>query len=167
MQNDKMSTKTRTKTLSKNIVSGSLPEAQLKAQTNELSMLIEFKKKNRISSPKRRKRKKQKPLSSLIHRLFRPEIFFQDEKIKNNFLNCFNIKELIILLDVNSTFFEMIIQSECFQKYIKLRNEFIYKENIFQKIIISNNEETINYSSKNIKSTKNINSPEKKNVYKK
>ena len=161
MDNEKKSVLTKSKTLSKNMVSGSLPELQLKAQTNELSMLIDLKKKNRSPSPKRRKRKKQKPLSSLIHKLFKPEIFFANEKIKNNFLNCFNIKELIILLDVNSTFFEIIIQSECFQKYLKLRNEFIYKENIFQKILISNNEETINYTLKNKKSGKNINSPEK------
>ena len=58
-------------------------------------------------------------------------------------------------MDVNSVFFEIIVQSECFKKYINLRNEFILKENIYQKILISNNEETINYSLKNKKSIKN------------
>ena len=158
MQNEQKSVLTKSKTITK-LVIDNLPE--IKAQSNELSTFLDSKKKNRISSPKRRKRKKQKPLSNLIHRLFKPDIFFKNEKIKNNILNCFNIKELIILLDVNSTFFEIIIQTECFQKYIKLRKEFIYKENIFQKIIISNNEETINNVLKNKKNAKNINSQDK------
>ena len=159
MQNEKLSTFTKSKTISKNLNSTSNPETQNKAQINEQSLKslqIESKKKNRASSPKKRKRKRQKPISSLIRRLFRPEIFFKDDKIKSKFLNFFNIKELIILLDVNSTFFEVIFEFECFKKYLKLRNEFILKESIYEKILLSNNEEAINYSS--LKNKKN--SPE-------
>ena len=103
MQNEKS-----TITKSKNVPSGSIPELQYKFPTNEQSINQESRKKNRVGSPRKRKRRKQKPISSLIHRLFRPESFFKNEKIKTRFINFFNIKELIILLDVNSTFLKLL-----------------------------------------------------------
>ena len=63
MQNEQKSVLTKSKTITK-LVIDNLPE--IKAQSNELSTFLDSKKKNRISSPKRRKRKKQKPLSNLI-----------------------------------------------------------------------------------------------------
>ena len=162
MQNDKLSM--NIKSIQKNIISGSIVDISNKEQLNEQSVRPDSKSRQKVrnSSPKRRKRKRQKPVSCLIHRFIKSDFFFKYDKIKSKFLNCFNIKELIILMDVNSTFYVNIIQLECFKKYIKLRQEFILKENIYQKIIISNNEEKINYTLKNKKSLKNNNSPENK-----
>ena len=159
MQNEKISSIKGSKTLSKNIQSGTIPEETNKDQVLEQSLRPDSKKRNRGSSPKRRKRKKQKPVASIIHRYFKSDLLFQNEKVKTKFLYCFNIKELIILMEVNSTFYENIVQLEYFKKYIKLRSEFLLKENIYQKILVSNNEETINYALKN---KKYINIPENK-----
>ena len=147
MQNEKISSITKSKNL------GSLTDMTSKEQLNEQNIISETKSKfkKRNSSPKRRKRKKQKPVSNVIHRLFKSDFFFKDEKIRVKFLDCFNIKELIILMDINSIFYENILQLECFKKYIKLRYEFILKDNIFHKILLSNNEEAINNTLKTLK----------------
>ena len=158
MQNEKISSFRGSKTLSKNM----LPEVTNKDQTMDQSVNLDSKKKLRGSSPKRRKRKKQKPVASIIHRYFKSDLLFQNEKIKMKFLYCFNIKELIILMEVNSIFYENIVQLEYFKKYLKLRNEFLLKENLYQKILISNTEETINYALKNKKGLKGLNNLENK-----
>ena len=160
MQNEQISSFTKIKSISDNILSNAIPDITNKAQTIAQNLNTESKKKLKNAITKKRRRKKQKPISSLIHRLFRPELFFKNEKVKSYFFNYFNIKELIILMEVNSIFYEIIIQSECFKKYMQIRNEFILKENIYQKILISNKEETTNYTSKNKKTQKSNNSPE-------
>ena len=158
MQNEKLSALTKSKTLSKNILSNNIAELN-KEQTNDLtskrdSKIIK-KKRPSILSPKKRKKKKQNQNIVVIHRLFKPDLFFKNEKVKAKFINCFNIKEQIILMDVNSVFYENIYYSECFQKYLKIRSEFILKEDIYQKILLSNNDETINNTLKSKKSQKN------------
>jgi Ran GTPase-activating protein (RanGAP) involved in mRNA processing and transport len=158
MQNEKVSALTKSKTLSKNVISNNIAELN-KDQANDLTTKIDSKinKKRRpsILSPKRRKKKKQNQNIVVIHRLFKSDIFFKNEKVKSKFINCFNIKEQIILMDVNSVFYENITSSECFKKYLKIRNEFILKEDIYQKILLSNNDETINNTLKTKKTQKN------------
>lgn len=161
MQNEKLSALTKSKTLSKNVISNNIAELN-KDQLNDLTTKRDSKviKKRRpsILSPKRRKKKKQNQNIVVIHRLFKSDLFFKNEKVKSKFINCFNIKEQIILMDVNSVFYENIYSSECFQKYLKIRNEFILKEDIYQKIMISNNDETINNTLKS-KKTQKTNNP--------
>ena len=161
MQNEKLSALTKSKTLSKNVISNNIAELN-KDQVNDLTTKRDSKviKKKRpsILSPKRRKKKKQNQNIVVIHRLFKSDLFFKNEKVKSKFINCFNIKEQIILMDVNSVFYENIYSSECFQKYLKIRNEFILKEDIYQKIMISNNDETINNTLKS-KKTQKTNNP--------
>ena len=161
MQNEKLSALTKSKTLSKNVISNNIAELN-KDQVNDLTTKRDSKviKKKRpsILSPKRRKKKKQNQNIVVIHRLFKSDLFFKNEKVKSKFINCFNIKEQIILMDVNSVFYENIYLSECFQKYLKIRNEFILKEDIYQKIMLSNNDETINNTLKS-KKTQKTNNP--------
>ena len=161
MQNEKLSALTKSKTLSKNVISNNIAELN-KDQVNDLTTKRDSKviKKKRpsILSPKRRKKKKQNQNIVVIHRLFKSDLFFKNEKVKSKFINCFNIKEQIILMDLNSVFYENIYSSECFQKYLKIRNEFILKEDIYQKIMISNNDETINNTLKS-KKTQKTNNP--------
>jgi len=161
MQNEKLSALTKSKTLSKNVISNNIAELN-KDQLNDLTTKRDSKviKKRRpsILSPKRRKKKKQNQNIVVIHRLFKSDLFFKNEKVKSKFINCFNIKEQIILMDVNSVFYENIYSSECFQKYLKIRNEFILKEDIYQKIMLSNNDETINNTLKT-KKTQKTNNP--------
>ena len=164
MQNEKLSALTKSKTLSKNVLSNNIVELN-KDQVNDLTTKRDSKvnKKRRpsILSPKRRKKKKQNQNIVVIHRLFKSDLFFKNEKVKSKFINCFNIKEQIILMDVNLAFYETIYSSECFQKYLKIRNEFILKEDIYQKILLSNNDETINNTLKSKKSQKNNSTPVK------
>ena len=133
-------------------------EDQVNDLTTKRDSKVIKKKRPSILSPKRRKKKKQNQNIVVIHRLFKSDLFFKNEKVKSKFINCFNIKEQIILMDVNSVFYENIYSSECFQKYLKIRNEFILKEDIYQKIMISNNDETINNTLKS-KKTQKTNNP--------
>lgn len=160
MQNDKLSSVTKSKTLSKNVLSNNIAELN-KDQAIDLNTKrdskINKKRRPSILSPKKRRKKKQKPITVVIHRIFKPDLFFKNEKVKSKFINCFNIKEQIILMDINSVFFETIYSTECFQKYLKIRNEFILKEDIYQKILLSNNDETVNNTLKSKKTPKNNN----------
>ena len=86
--------------------------------------------------------------------------FIKDEKILKKLLLLFNIRELFILRRINSKFYNLIMNMDIFQKYLRIRKEFqITKkevdniENIKQKNIII---------SEAVKQIKRENSPQKK-----
>ena len=86
--------------------------------------------------------------------------FIKDEKILKKLLLLFNIRELFILRRINSKFFNIIMNMDIFQKYLRIRKEFqITKkeveniENIKQKNVII---------SEAVKQIKRENSPQKK-----
>ena len=77
MQNEKLSSLTKEKTKTNNTGQDQSNKAQINAQ----NLNTDSKKVIRNSGSKKRKRKKQKPISSAIHRLFKPELFFQNYSV--------------------------------------------------------------------------------------
>ena len=88
---------------------------------------------NKLKSEKNKNRKKNdKDLS--FHYSFKKGTFLCETKILNNFLSFFNIRELFIIMEIDSHIQQAIINSDVFKKYLIMRKDFILKDTINKKL---------------------------------
>ena len=85
-----------------------------------------------------------------FHFSFKKGKFLNEPKILNNFLSFFNIRELFIILEIDTHIQKAITSSDVFQKYLLIRNDFILKHKN-KKLIKS-----IAYNNKKTNNTNNI-----------
>ena len=71
--------------------------------------------------------------------VFKSGRFLNDSKILKNFLSFFNIRELFIIMELDTHIFQEVIDSEVFKKYLLIRNDFV-KKNINDKNKFANND---------------------------
>ena len=71
--------------------------------------------------------------------MFKSGRFLNDSKILKNFLSFFNIRELFIIMELDTHIFQEVIDSEVFKKYLLIRNDFV-KKNINDKNKFANND---------------------------
>ena len=93
-----------------------------------------------------------------FHYSFKKGKFLCEPKILNNFLSFFNIRELFIIMEIDTHIFKAITESEVFQKYLSLRKDFILKEPNYNKKPNKN----LSKSNKNNNAYNNINSSKTK-----
>ena len=60
-----------------------------------------------------------------FHFSFKKGKFLNEPKILNNFLSFFNIRELFIIMEIDTHIQKAITSSDVFQKYLLIRNDFI------------------------------------------
>ena len=75
-----------------------------------------------------------------FHFSFKKGKFLSEPKILNNFLSFFNIRELFIIMEIDTHIFKAITNSDVFKKYLTLRKDFVLKDknNKLNKIITKN-----------------------------
>ena len=61
--------------------------------------------------------------------VFKSGKFMNDQKILSRFLSFFNIRELFIIMELDSHIHQAVIDSEVFKKYLLIRKDFVHKEN--------------------------------------
>ena len=61
--------------------------------------------------------------------VFKPGKFMNDTKILSRFLSFFNIRELFIIMELDSHIHQAVIDSEVFKKYLLIRKDFVHKNN--------------------------------------
>ena len=61
--------------------------------------------------------------------VFKPGKFMNDSKILSRFLSFFNIRELFIIMELDSHIHQAVIDSEVFKKYLLIRKDFVHKNN--------------------------------------
>ena len=71
--------------------------------------------------------------------VFKSGRFLNDPKTLKNFLSFFNIRELFIIMELDTHIFQEVIDSEVFKKYLLIRNDFV-KKNINDKNKFANND---------------------------
>ena len=115
----------------------------------------------------KKKKKKQKIVAGIIHRLFRHDTFLAKPGLLQRFITFFNIREQIILMDVDKEFKDVISETKTYQKYVQIRKEFVLKDNVYQKIIDSNNKEKTHITTLNEPKIQKKNKVTSTNKYKK
>ena len=74
------------------------------------------------------KNKKKKNEGDIAFNLvFKPGRFLNNPKILKNFLSFFNIRELFIIMELDTHIFQAVQDSEVFKKYLLIRKEFVTK----------------------------------------
>ena len=63
--------------------------------------------------------------------VFKQGKFLNDPKILKNFIAFFNIRELFIIMEIDTHIFKAVIDSEVFKKYLLIRNDFVIKTDDF------------------------------------
>ena len=99
--------------------------------------------------------------------VFKQGKFLNDTKILKNFLSFFNIRELFIIMELDTHIFQAVMDSEVFKKYLLIRKDFIPKNDIennkknklkkvstktseeISDVIISGDEKDLNNTDKN------------------
>ena len=71
--------------------------------------------------------------------VFKSGKFLSESKILKHFLTFFNIRELFIIMELDTHIFQEVIDSEVFKKYLLIRNDFV-KKNINDKNKFANND---------------------------
>lgn len=109
----------------------------------------------KISDKTKLKKKNDGDIS--FHYSFKKGKFLCEPKILNNFLSFFNIRELFIIMEIDTHIFKAITSSEVFKKYLSIRKDFVLKDNnnnnkVINKIITKN---TKNNNVNNISNKKN------------
>ena len=61
--------------------------------------------------------------------VFKPGKFMNDTKVLSRFLSFFNIRELFIIMELDSHIHQAVIDSEVFKKYLLIRKDFVHKNN--------------------------------------
>jgi len=114
-------------------------KSNLKNNNETKSNLITNKKDNNSSSVKTKKlvqNSLQMNKSKLKKRndndlpfkfVFKSGKFLNESKILKNFLTFFNIRELFIIMELDTHIFQEVINSEVFKKYLLIRNDFVKK----------------------------------------
>ena len=96
---------------------------------------------HKIIDKKQLKKKNDGDIS--FHFSFKKGKFLSEPKILKNFLSFFNIRELFIIMEIDTHIYDAIINSDVFKKYLSIRKDFILKnkDNQHKKInhIISKN----------------------------
>ena len=59
--------------------------------------------------------------------VFKAGKFLSESKILKHFLTFFNIRELFIIMELDTHIFQEVIDSEVFKKYLLIRNDFVKK----------------------------------------
>ena len=115
------------KSSSKNNNSNSKPEK------DNLTMSLKHKKAQSINinnltkSKEKIKLKKKSDDDISFHFSFKKGKFLSEPKILNNFLSFFNIRELFIIMEIDTHIHKAITESEVFQNYLTIRSDFILK----------------------------------------
>lgn len=115
------------KSSSKNNNSNSKPEK------DNLTMSLKHKKAQSINinnltkSKEKIKLKKKSDDDISFHFSFKKGKFLNEPKILNNFLSFFNIRELFIIMEIDTHIHKAITESEVFQNYLTIRSDFILK----------------------------------------
>ena len=60
--------------------------------------------------------------------VFKAGKFLSESKILKHFLTFFNIRELFIIMELDTHIFQEVIDSEVFKKYLLIRNDFVNKK---------------------------------------
>ena len=95
----------------------------------------------------RAKKKSEDEIS--FHFSFKKGKFLCGPKILNNFLSFFNIRELFIIMEIDSHIFKTITNSDVFKKYLNIRKDFILKDTKKQNRIITKNTKNTNINNNN------------------
>ena len=100
-------------------------------QTKKDNGSVSIKTKKNLQSNQRKfpdKNKKKKNDGDIAFNLvFKQGKFLNDPKILKNFLTFFNIRELFIIMELDTHIFQAVVDSEVFKKYLLIRNDFIIK----------------------------------------
>ena len=75
------------------------------------------------------KLKKKNDGDIAFNSVFKRGRFLNEPKILKNFLTFFNIRELFIIMELDSHIFQAVKESEIFKKYLLIRKDFVTKEN--------------------------------------
>ena len=65
--------------------------------------------------------------------VFKSGKFLNDSKILKHFLTFFNIRELFIIMELDTHIFQEVVDSDVFKKYLLIRNDFVKKNNELDK----------------------------------
>ena len=85
-------------------------------------------KKTKVINKNKNKKKNDVDLS--FHYSFKKGKFLCEPKILNNFLSFFNMRELFIIMEIDTHIHQAITSSDTFRKYLAIRKDFILKDNI-------------------------------------
>lgn len=106
------------------------------------------------------KTKKKSDGDISFHYSFKKGKFLCEPKILNNFLSFFNIRELFIIMEIDTHIYKAILNSDVFKKYLAIRKDFILKDTNQNKVInrmitknSKNNMNNNNYKKTKVKST--------------
>lgn len=81
---------------------------------------------NQRKFPDKNKKKKNEG-DIAFNLIFKPGRFLSNPKILKNFLSFFNIRELFIIMELDTHIFQAVQDSEVFKKYLLIRKEFVTK----------------------------------------
>ena len=91
-----------------------------------------------------------------FHFSFKKGKFLSEPKILNNFLSFFNIRELFIIMEIDTHIFKTITNSDVFKKYLILRKDFVLKDKNSKLNKIINKNSTVNKTDNNKAKIKSI-----------
>ena len=97
-----------------------------KKENNSLSIKTKKIVHNNLQGNKN-KQKKKNDGEIPFNLVFKPGKFMNDTKILSRFLSFFNIRELFIIMELDSHIHQAVIDLEVFKKYLLIRNDFVKK----------------------------------------